>query len=304
MTTHAMATRFEGVFPPVTSPFDRRGEMNERRFRENLCRYTGVGLAGVVIAGSTGEAPHLTPRERLRLVELARRIVRPPELVIAGTGLESARETLALSREAAARGADALLVLPPHYYRPRMDAPTLTAYFRFLADRLPRPLLLYNIPQFTGIRMAPQTIAALARHPRIVGLKESSGDLAYVRAILRRVPRTFRVVVGAGLIFLDALRAGAAGGVLGQANFAPELCVGIFEAFRRRRWKTAREFQRRLGPLVQEISNPYGVAGIKAAMELCGYHGGPPRLPLVPVSGAARRRIAAALRQARAGLDF
>jgi dihydrodipicolinate synthase/N-acetylneuraminate lyase len=300
----SLAARFAGVFPPLVSPFGRRGEMDEGRFKENLSRLAGAGLGGVLIAGSTGEAPYLTASERLRMVELARRFVRPPEMVIAGTGLESARETLALSREAAARGADALLVVTPHYFRSRMDAAALTAYYQYLADQLPRPVILYHIPQFTGIRMAPQTIAALARHPGILGMKDSSGDLSFVRAVLRRVPRAFRVVVGAGAIFLDALRAGAVGGVLGQANFAPELCVGIYEAFRRKRWKAARDLQARLALLVRETSNAYGVAGVKAAMDLCGFRGGAPRLPLLEASGAARRRIAAALRQSRAGLDF
>jgi 4-hydroxy-2-oxoglutarate aldolase len=298
------SARFAGVFPPVVSPYNRRGDIDEGRFKENLSQLMAAGLSGVVIAGSTGEAPYLTGHERLRLVELARRIVRPPELVIAGTGLESARETLALSREAAARGADALLVVTPHYFRSRMDGAALTAYYRFLADRLPRPLIIYHIPQFTGVRMAAQTIATLARHPGILGMKDSTGDLAFVRTVLGRVPRTFRVVVGAGSIFLNALRAGAVGGVLGQSNFVPELCVGIYEAFCRRRWKTARDLQVRLALLVQETSIRYGVAGVKTAMDLCGYHGGDPRLPLLPVGGAGRRRIAAALRQARAGLDF
>ena len=304
MTRQQIIANLRGIFPPVVTPFDRRGDADEGRFQENLRRYTGIGLSGIVVAGSTGEAPYLTDRERLRLVELARQIVRPPELVIVGTGLESTRQTLRLSREAVARGADALLILTPNYYKSRMDTPILIAHYRTLGDQLARPVIIYNIPQFTGIRMAPEAIAPLAHHPNIVGLKESSGDLAYLRAILRKVRRTFHVLTGSGLIFLEALRAGAVGGVLGQAGFAPDLCVGVYEAFRQRRLKTARELQNRLVPLVEKISALYGVPGVKAALDLCGYAGGNPRPPLEPLGAGPRRVIAAALKGARAGLAF
>ena len=163
---------------------------------------------------------------------------------------------------------------------------------------------MYNIPQFTGVRMSPELIGKLARHPNIVGLKESSGDLVYMRAILQKVPTGFRVLIGSALILMDALRAGAAGGVLSQAGFAPEICVGAYDSVRARRWKIARDLQQRLRILASKIALPYGVAGIKVAYELCGYAGGDPRLPLVPLPKAARFAVAAALREARAGLEF
>ncbi len=294
----------KGIFPPVVTPFNRRGNVDEIRFRENLCRLKDVGLSGIVVAGSTGEAPYLTERERLRLVEVARDIVRAPELLIVGTGLESTRETLRLSREAAARGADAVLVITPNYYKPRMDSAALTAHFRAVAEGIRRPVVIYSIPQFTGIRLEAETVAALSRHPNIVGVKESSGDLAYLRAVLRKVRPGFRVLAGSALILLEALRAGAAGGVLGQANFAPELCVGLYEAFRNGYLRTARELQEKLAPLAQKISIPYGVSGIKAALDLCDHAGGAPRSPLLPLGPRARRAVAAALQEARAGLEF
>lgn len=304
MTRREIIRYLKGVFPPVVTPFDRRGAVDEEAFRDNLCRYGGIGLAGVVVAGSTGEAPYLTERERLRLVALAREIVRPPELLIVGTGLENTRETLRLSREAVERGADALLVLPPNYYKPRMDARALTAHFRAVADGVRRPVIIYSIPQFTGLRMEPATIVRLARHPNIVGIKESSGDLAYFRAVLRGVRPRFRALTGSALIFLAALRAGAAGAVLGQAGFMPELCVGVYEAFRRKRMNTARALQQRLVPLARKIATAYGVPGIKVALDLCGYTGGSPRSPLVPLGLPERNAVAAALREAREGLEF
>ena len=304
MTREKIISNFKGILPPLVTPFNRRGNIDIGLFRENVRRYVGIGLAGVLVAGSTGEAPYLTERERLRLVEAARDLVRPPELLLAGTGLESTNATLALSREAVARGADAVLLLTPCYYKVRMDSAALRRHFCTVAEALRRPVILYNIPQFTGLRMSPETISALSRHPNIFALKESSGDLAYARAILRKVRSGFRVVVGAPDILLDALRAGAAGAVLGLADFAPEICVGIYEAFQKRQMKTARALQQRLTLLAQKIGTPYGVAGIKAALDLCGYAGGPPRDPLVPLDARGRRAVAAALREARAGLEF
>ncbi len=304
MTDKEILANLRGIFPPVVTPFNRHGDVDGKRFRENLQRYTGIGLGGIVVAGSTGEAPYLAERERLRLVDIARSVVRPPELLIVGTGLEGTRETLLLSREVVARGADALLVVTPNYYKARMDSAALIGHYRKLADGVRRPILIYSIPQFTGIRIEADAIASLSRHPNIRGLKESSGDLKFVRNLLRKVAPGFRVLAGSVQILFEALRAGAAGAVLGQACFAPELCVGVYEAFRHGQMKTARALQQRLLPLAQKIALPYGVSGIKAALDLSGYHGGPPRMPLAPLNAPARKTVAAGLREARRGLEF
>jgi 4-hydroxy-2-oxoglutarate aldolase len=303
MTHQEFVKRLEGVFPPLVTPFNRRGDVDEGAFRSNLERYTKIGLAGVVVAGSNGEAPHLTEAERLRLVEIARAIVRPPELVIAGTGLDGTAQTLKLSREAVARGADAALVLPPAYYRSAMQPNILEAHFRVVADGLRRPLLIYSIPQCTGFALEPGMIAKLSRHPNIPGMKESSGKVDFDRAILGKTPPKFRLLLGSALAFLDGLKAGACGGVLSQANFVPQLCIGIFEAFRQNDLKTADQLQARLLTLVEGVTGPYGVAGVKAALDVCGYRGGDPRLPLQPLSLTARRRVAAAVKRACVGLD-
>jgi 4-hydroxy-2-oxoglutarate aldolase len=304
MTYKETVANLKGIFPPVVTPFNRRGNVDEGCFRENLRRLSGIGLSGILVTGSTGEAPLLAERERLRLVELARDVVRPPEILMVGTGLESTVATLRLSREAVARGADAILVVTPNYYKPRMDSDSLVAHYRAVAGGVSRPIIVYSIPQFTGIYMEPETIGRLSRLPNVVGLKESSGDLAFVRAVLRRVRPGFRVLVGSASILLKALRAGAVGAVLSQATFAPELCVALYEAFLRGRAKAAREFQQRLLLLAQKVALPYGVAGIKAALDVCGYAGGAPRAPLAPLGAAQRRAVAAAIQEARAGLEF
>jgi 4-hydroxy-2-oxoglutarate aldolase len=228
--------------------------------------------------------------------------VKPPEILLAGTGLESTAATIKLSREAVARGADALLVLTPNYYKARMDSDALVAHYRAVGAGVKRPVMVYSIPQFTGLNVDPATIGKLSRLPNIVGLKESSGKMDFVRAILSKVRPGFRVMVGAPSLFYEALREGAVGAVLGLANFAPSLCVGIYEAFLHENASQASALQQRLLPLDQKIPAAHGVAGVKAALDLCGYHGGIPRLPLLPVSAKAKKQIAAALREANAGL--
>jgi 4-hydroxy-2-oxoglutarate aldolase len=304
MTRKEVVASLTGIFPPVATPFNRNGSVDESRFRSNLQRYSGTGLGGIVVAGSTGEAPYLSEHERLRLVELAREIVRPPELLIAGTGLESTAETLRLSREAVDRGADALLILTPNYYKSRMGSAALLAHYHVLGDKLRRPVIIYRIPQFTGIELEVETIATLSRHPNVVGIKDSAGEIKFVRNLLRKVESGFRVLVGSVQILLQSLRAGAAGAVLAQADFAPDLCLGVYETFRSGQLKSAAQLQQRLMPLAQKIAVPHGIAGIKAALDLSGYYGGDPRPPLLPLDSRARITIAAALKEARAGLDF
>ena len=304
MTRKEIIRALRGMFVPVVTPFNRRGDIDERLFRENLQKLTGIGLSGVLVAGSTGEAPYLQERERLRLVEVARALVSPPEILLAGTGLESTAATVRLSREAVARGADALLVLTPNYYKSRMDADALAGHYRAVARQVERPIIVYSIPQFTGLHMEASTVVKLSHIPNVVGLKESSGDLQFVRAILRQARPGFRVLVGSVAILCQAFQAGAVGAVLGQANFAPELCLGLYQAFLKGKKKTAREFQGRLLPLAQKIALPFGVPGIKAALDLCGYAGGFSRAPLTPLTPAARKAVAEALHEAHAGLEY
>jgi 4-hydroxy-2-oxoglutarate aldolase len=304
MTRKEIVANLTGIFPPVVTPFNRSGSVDETRFRDNLQRYSGTGLAGIVVAGSTGEAPYLRESERLRLVEIARETVRPPELLIVGTGVESTAETLRLSREAIARGADALLVLTPNYFKSRMNSAAQIAHYRVLGDKLRRPIIVYRIPQFTGIHLDVETIATLSHHPNIVGIKDSSGEIKFVRSLLRSVAPGFRVLVGSVQILLESLRAGAAGAVLAQADFAPDLCLGVFETFRSGQLKSAGQLQQRLMPLAHKIAVPHGVAGIKAALDLSGYYGGDPRPPLLPVNSTTRKAITVALKEARTGLDF
>src|SRR5579863_1945815 len=207
MRPNVLLSCLHGIIPPMVTPFASDGGVHEGAFRANLERYTGIGRAGVRVAGTTGEAPFLTAAERFRLTEIARSGVKADELVVTGIGVESTRETILLGREAAARGADLLLAVTPGYYKSQMSGRQLLAHYRAVADAAPCPVLIYSIPQCTGVWIPVETLVALARHPNVAGLKESSGDLAYVRQVLRSVPRRFKVFCGSLKILPDALRA-------------------------------------------------------------------------------------------------
>ncbi|MGH9407526.1 MAG: dihydrodipicolinate synthase family protein [Terriglobia bacterium] len=303
MTNELITEGLSGIIPPLATPFNRRGGLDEGGFRANLARYTGAGLSGVLTSGTTGEAAFLTEDERLWLVDLARPIIKAPQILIAGTGLESTARTLKLSREAIARGADAVLILPPAYYKSAMKPEILERHFLAVADGARRPVLIYSIPQCTGFAMDAAMLGRLSRHPNIPGMKESSGNLDFVRAVLSKARKGFRLMIGSAAALRAGFELGAAGAVLSQANFDPLICVAAYEALARGDSRAAENLTKRLAIMMERITGPFGVAGIKAALDLSGYHGGPPRAPLMEVSPANRRKIAAALKEARAGLD-
>ena len=304
MKFDSLTSRLQGIICPMATPFSRDGEVDDSAFRANLQRFAGTGLTGVMVAGTTGEAPFLTMNERLRLTEVARSMARSDQLVVTGTGLESTRETILLTREAASHGADAVLVVTPGYYKSKMDHAALLAHYRAVADAAPCPVLIYSIPQCTGVQVPVGTLVALSRHANIAGLKESSGDWAYLQSVLSSVPRRFKVFCGSVKILPDALRKGGAGGIIGQANFAPELCAAFYDAVRQDSRKRAQELFSRLLPLATEINLKYGPTSVKAAMDLSGLRGGHPRSPLLPVSAKARREIARVLAASRSGLSL
>jgi len=297
MTSKQVVAHLKGVFVPVVTPFSRRGNIDQAGFRSNVRRYVELGFNGILIAGSTGEGPYLTERERLRLVELARPLIPGPQLLLVGTGVETTRQTIHLSKEAVKRGADVLLALTPSYYKNRMDSAALTAHFSAVGDAVRRPVLIYSIPQFTGIHIDPATVGRLSRHGNIVGLKESSGNMEFLREVLERSEANFHVLAGSALIMLDAFQAGAAGAVLGPANYIPDLCLQIYRLYLQGDLEAAQKLQHRIIPLVKEVNVHAGIPGIKCALDLCGYEGGNPRNPLLPLRPAEVRKVAAALRE-------
>ena len=285
-----------GVFPPITTPFDRAsGDIAALPFRQNIERLLAAGVSGIVVSGSTGEAALLDADEQRRLVEIARDAMTDGAWLIAGTGGESTRETIALTRAAAAAGADAVLVRPPSYFSAAASPATLVTHFRAVADASPVPVLIYNIPKYTHISLAPGLLQQLAGHERIIGVKDSSGDAKNVAAYREAVPQ-WTIVVGGASLLLTALELGCQGGIVGVACFHPGLCVQLLREFEQRHRDAAGALQERITPLDKEIIAKLGPAGVKAAMDAVGLYGGPVRAPLAPLSDNDRERVSALVR--------
>lgn len=276
----------EGIFGPVVTPFDAAGEVDGDAFVRNIRAHLSAGLHGIVVAGSTGEAALLDESERATLVELARAAVPTDRAFIVGTGAESTRATIARNRMAADRGADAVLVVAPHYYGDAMTGEALRAHYLRIADASPVPVMLYTIPKYMHFATPPEVVAELAKHENVIGMKDSSGDAALFTRYLAAQTDAFHVLTGSGTLVGEALRMGARGAVLAVALFAPALALELWRARREGDDAAAAAAQGRLGPLAARIVGGMGVAGVKAALDVAGLSGGSVRAPLRPLTGA------------------
>ncbi len=284
--------KLQGIFLPITTPFDHNGDLYEVKVRHNIEKWNLTTIAGYVVCGSTGESVFLTMEEKLRLFEWVAEYSAPGKILIAGTGAESVRETVELTNRILDYGYAAALVRTPGYYRNLMNRPeTQELYFRAVADQSKIPILLYNLPQNTGIDITPEAVAALSHHPNIAGIKESSGNVDKVGQMVRSSKPGFQVLVGAAHTLAASFAAGAMGGVVGFADAAPYATISIWEAHRTRETAAALDWQNRIAHASQLVNAKYGVPGLKYAMDLNGYYGGPPRLPLTVITPEARQEI-------------
>jgi len=289
--------KLEGIYPPIATPFDQDGELYQAKLRYNVEKWNRTGLAGYVVCGSTGESVMLTTEEKIRLWEWVGEYAAPGKLLMAGTGMESVRETVALTNRAAETGYKAAMVRTPHYYKNLLARPqTQALYFRAVADQAKIPIMIYNWPQATGVDIAAEAVAELSHHPNIIAIKESSGNLEKVMQMIREVKPGFQVLVGSAPTLWPSLTVGAVGAVLAFANAAPFATVTIWEAHRAREAETARDWQERIARAAYLVTVKHGVPGLKYAMDLNGYYGGPPRLPLTPPTAEAKREIEEAFR--------
>ena len=247
--------------------------------------------------GSTGERVHLDEREYLNVIEVARPQVSSDRAFIVGAGQQSVRGTVAEISKAANLGADAVLVITPSFYRSAMTQEVLFNYYLAVADDSPVPLLLYSMPALTGIKIEPQTIARLSDHPNIIGVKDSSNDIAGFTATVEQCPPEFAVMTGNGTVLCDMLEAGATGGILAVGCVVPEVCLEIFQLFRHGAVDEARIVQSHLTPLATAVTTRFGIGGLKAAMDLNGYVGGFVRSPLQSPGDEAKRQIGALLKE-------
>jgi 4-hydroxy-2-oxoglutarate aldolase len=284
--------RLGGVMLPFPTPFDLRGELDLDALRANLSRWNATGVAGYVALGSTGERVHLDEVEVMKVVETAREVVPREMIFVVGVGRQSTRETIKEARRAAASGADSVLVITPHFYRAAMTQAALAEHYERVADESPAPVVVYSIPQNTGVTLAAETVARLSRHDNIVGLKESSGDVVAFVEMLRVVDEDFAMLTGHGSALHAALSSGARGAILAVACCAPRTTLAITRAVEAGDHARARTLQRRLIPLARAVTTRFGVGGLKVALDAAGYGGGTVRAPLSMPDEAARAEIA------------
>ncbi|HVF50344.1 MAG TPA: dihydrodipicolinate synthase family protein [Pyrinomonadaceae bacterium] len=285
------ARKLRGVLLPFPTPFDAAGEIDAAALRANIERWNETGIGGYVALGSTGERVHLDEREYALIIETARACVPREMTFIAGAGQQGTDATIKEVRLAARAGADAVLVITPHFYRGAMNHAALYKHYTAVADASPVPLILYSIPQNTGIALAPETVARLGEHENINGIKDSSGEMVGFNETLRLVRDDFAVLTGHAAVFYAALASGAHGAILAAACAAPRLAVAIARAFDAGEHALALRLQRKLAPLARAVTTLHGIGGLKVALDLSGYAGGHVRAPLEMPDDAARPEI-------------
>ena len=287
-----MTVNLRGVFAPVVTTFSaENGEVDVKSFEANVAAHLAAGLHGIVVTGSTGEAALLDANERAVLVEATRRVTPSDRAVLVGTGAESTRTCIVQTREAARRGADAVLVVAPHYYGSSMTTAALRAHYLRVADESPVPVMLYTIPKYMHFALEASLVAELAKHENIIGMKDSSGNRDLWTGYMQSQSPTFAVLTGNAQMFHHAMATGGTGGILAGALFAPAIALDIFDAVRRGDEAAAGAAQARFTPMGAKIVAELGVAGVKAAMDRVGLAGGPVRLPLMPLDDAQREVV-------------
>ncbi len=280
----------QGIYAPIATPFAGEGIAYEKLER-NLQFYRRSPLAGIVIMGSNGEFVLLAPQEKEELMRFVCEQVQGEKRVIAGTGAESTAETIRLSRRAADLGVEAVLVVTPAYYKGSMTDRALAHFYTDVAEASPLPVILYNMPRNTGINISPKLAVELGRHPNIVGIKDSGGNIVQVAEMARHAPEGFAVFAGSASFLYASLVLGATGGTLALANIFPEECVRIQTLCENGRMQEARDLQMTLLESNHAVTARWGVAGLKAAMDMIGLYGGAPRLPLLPMAEEEREEL-------------
>lgn len=287
----AMPINLSGLLLPITTPFKSDETIDIQGLTSNIEKWNSMGIAGYVVLGSTGERVNLNEREFLHVIEVTRKAVPPTMTFIVGAGQQSTRGTIDEIKAAANAGAEAVLVITPHYYRSAITQDALVQHYRTVADASPTPIILYSMPDLTGIRIEPETAARLSEHHNIIGMKDSFNDLAKFADAVRTTAQGFAMIIGNGTVFSEALQAGARAGILAVGCCAPQICLDIYKAGQGRDLARATALQEKLTPLARAVTKTYGIGGLKAAMEMAGYVGGFVRAPLRAPSEAACAEI-------------
>jgi 4-hydroxy-2-oxoglutarate aldolase len=278
-----MTNNLSGIFPPLTTPFTE-DELAIDKLLRNIRKYERRELSGYVLFGSNGESAFLTRDEKIQIITIIREHTR--KILIAGTGSDSIKETINLTNEAAEKGADYALLITPSFFKSEMRHHTFLNYYTKVAESVMIPVIIYNVPKFTNVNIEPETVIELSQHPNIAGLKDSTENVSRISEIVSTVPESFKVIVGTASVLYPGLTAGSVGGILALANIAPDECLQVYNLYLAGNNKDALELQNKMIPVNRAVTSKFGVAGLKAAMDILGYDGGSPRLPLVPLSEA------------------
>jgi 4-hydroxy-2-oxoglutarate aldolase len=264
----------------------------------NLERWNQTGLQGYVVLGSNGEWVFLNERERLEVLRTARAAIPSDKLMIAGTASESTANTITMTNQAAEIGADAAIIVNPSYYKSQMTSSVLVNHYTTVADRTDIPLLIYNLPPATGMDLPADLLVELSHHPKIIGVKDTGGNMAKMAETVRRASGSFHVLAGSANFFYPSLAFGVSGGILALANIAPQESVTLHRLFTEGKMDEGRALHMRMLPVNLAVTTRFGISGLKAAMDMLSYYGGPPRLPLQPLSGDRRSELQDILREA------
>jgi 4-hydroxy-2-oxoglutarate aldolase len=295
MTEPSLSLR--GVFTPIVTSFDQDGDVAHDQMVANLEKWNQTGLSGYIVLGSNGEWVYLDEQERLEVFKNTRQAIPSDKLMIAGTASESTRNTIALTEKAAMIGADAAIIVNPHYYKGQMTAPVLANYYHMVADASPIPIVIYNLPPATGMDLPAELLAELSQHHNIIGVKDTGGNMPKMAETIRQADPSFRVLAGSANFFYPSLAFGVTGGVLALANLAPAESVALFELFLAGEIEKGKALHLRMLPVNLAITSRFGVSGLKAALDMVGYYGGPPRLPLLPLDEERRVELRQILEQ-------
>jgi 4-hydroxy-2-oxoglutarate aldolase len=285
------ALEIRGVYPPMLTPFTKAGDVDYNAHKKNLDRWNKIDLGGYLALGSNGETPYLKETEKLKLIELTLQYAARGRTILAGTGLESTRETIRLTNKAAEIGAHAALILTPCFYGSQMTDAVLVQHYRQIADASRIPILIYNMPACTHINISVEAVKTLSQHPNIIGMKDSSGDVPRLGVLKEAVPQSFNLVAGTASVWYPALTLGIRAGILALSNFAGAECVTVQKYYEAGETEKSKNLHERLVPVNKAVTSTYGVAGLKHAASLLGYESGWVRNPLVPLDETAQREI-------------
>lgn len=295
--TIKMKINLNGIFPPLPTSFDDQENLVIDKMQANIKVLSKYDLAGFLVLGSNGELVHLTEEEKIAVYQGCRKAIPKDKLMIAGTGGQTTRETIRLSKAAANAGADAVLVLNPFYYKGLMTTDALVAHYQDIANDCPIPVIIYNMPANSGLDMTADQILAIANHPNIIGLKDSGGNITKIADIIGRAKPGFQVLAGSAGFLLSAFTVGAVGGILALANIAPQQCIDIHKLFQNKDLENARKLQAAMIPVNTAVTARWGVPALKTAMDYLGLFGGMARKPVQPLDEKVKAQLLELLKQ-------